>query len=553
MTNNPVRKVNIIGHQHPDTDSVCSALAYAWLRNHMNDGIVYEARSAGVCNRETAFVLRHFGIEAPRLCTTVSPQIKDVDIRQQPGISGETSLHACWDRMNSEEIDTLCIVDDGNHLQGLITLQDIASANMDRFDTGMLAAAGTTVQSLLDTLQATLQCGSADKVIRQGRIFIGTSPEVMEDALQPGDIVLVSNRYEVQMCAVDCDAGVLVVCAGATVNRGVQRRAEEKGCVILTSPYDTYTVSRLIGTAAPVRHFMRHENLITFNVNTSVEDAARVISGVRLHYFPILDERGRYEGVISRRNLANLHRKRVILVDHNERSQAVDGLEEAEILEIIDHHRIGGLETGSPVYFRNAPVGCTSTILFSIFREYGVTPPREIAGLMLSAILSDTLMFRSPTSTPADETAARELAVLCGEDIPAYAQAMFEAGGDLTGFTADDVFHSDFKVFSRGNVRFGVGQSSYMTQRNRLAAEALLRPYLEEARLKENLPLVFYMITDLKEEATDLLFAGEDCDEIVAEAFNCTPQDGKVHLPGVMSRKKQLIPPLMAALQNRQK
>ena len=245
----------------------------------------------------------------------------------------------------------------------------------------------------------------------------------------------------------------------------------------------------------------------------------------------------------------NLHRKQVILVDHNERTQAVDGLEQADILEIIDHHRIGSLETTGPVYFRNVPVGCTATILYQMYGEQGLTPSREIAGLLLSAILSDTLVFRSPTSTPQDEAAAKALAALAGEDIQSYAEQMFEAGADLTGRTADDVFFSDFKVFSRGDAKFGVGQAIYMTSNSRSAAEALITPFLPEALAQAGVPMVFFMCTDMRAQATDLLFCGQQAEEIVRSAFHVETKDGKAVLPGVVSRKKQLIPPLMAALQ----
>ena len=256
--------------------------------------------------------------------------------------------------------------------------------------------------------------------------------------------------------------------------------------------------------------------------------------------------------MVSRRNLLNLHRKQLILVDHNERQQAVDGLEEADILEIIDHHRIGNLETTGPVYFRNVPVGCTATILYQMFGEQGMTPSKEIAGLLLSAILSDTLMFRSPTSTPQDEAAAKALAALAGEDIPTYAEQMFEAGADLTGRDAEDVFCSDFKVFSRGDAKFGVGQSIYMTDKSRAAAEALVGPFLPEASRREGLPMIFYMFTDMKTQSTDLMYCGNAAEQIVREAFHVEPKDGKAWLPGVVSRKKQLIPPLLAALQAHQ-
>ena len=517
------RKVNVIGHVNPDTDSICSAIAYAYLKNQASE-MACEPRRAGQLNRETEFVLKHFGVNPPRLCTDVSPQIKDIDIRQQPGIDGEMSLKDALSLMRDVEIDTLCITDPEQELLGLITVRDIANANMDMMDTGVLADAKTSYKNVVSTLDGEMIVGDpADTV--SGHIYIGGSPDVMEEVLRPGDLVLVPNRYDIQLCAIECQAGCIV------------------------TPHDTYGAARLVSQSAPVRHFMQTENLLKFNVDTPIEDARRVMASVRHRYFPILDNDGKYCGVVSRRNLLNLHRKQIILVDHNEKTQAVDGLDQAEILEIIDHHRIGTLETTGPVYFRNVPVGCTATIVFQMYLENEVDIPKQIAGLLLSAILSDTLMFRSPTSTPQDEQAAAALAKMAGEDIPAYAQQMFEAGGDLTGKTAEEVFLSDFKVFSRGDVKFGVGQSSYMTERSRAAAEALVGPYLEEAAAHAGLPLVFYMFTDVQKESTDLMYTGHEAERILRAAFGVEPQDGKAVLEGVVSRKKQLIPPLIAAMQ----
>ncbi|MGN0975777.1 MAG: putative manganese-dependent inorganic diphosphatase [Gemmiger sp.] len=552
QTTNAPRKVNVIGHQNPDTDSICSAISYAYLKNRIGE-YSCEPRRAGRINRETEFVLNYFDVKPPRLCTDVSPQIKDIDIRRQPGIDGEMSVKAAWQLMRDVEIDTLCITNAENELLGLITVKDIATANMDLFDTGVLAAARTRYTNVLSTLEGEMVVGDADAVIEQGRIYVGNaSPEAMEEYVHPGDMVLVSNRYETQICAIECGAGCIVVCCGSHVPRTIVARAQEKGCAIITTPYDSYAAARLISQAAPVRHFMVTKDLLKFSVNTPIEDASRIMASVRHRYFPILNEEGKYCGVVSRRNLLNLHRKQIILVDHNERTQAVDGLDQAEILEIIDHHRIGNLETGSPVYFRNVPVGCTATIVYTMFLENAVEIPRHIAGLLLSAILSDTLMFRSPTSTPVDQRAAETLAGLAGVDIADYAQQMFEAGGDLTGKTAEEVFCSDFKVFSRGDVRFGVGQGSYMTEKNRTAAEALVGPYLAEAAAQQGLPLVFYMFTDVQSESTDLLYHGNGAERILKAAFGVEPADGKAVLPGVVSRKKQLIPPLMAALQEMQ-
>jgi manganese-dependent inorganic pyrophosphatase len=546
-----IRKVNVIGHLHPDTDSICSAISYAYLKNQLGENI-YEARRAGTINRETAFVLKHFGFEEPQLITTVSPQIKDTKIQQQPGIDGDTSLFSAWNLMRDIKIDTLCITDHDGDLEGIIALKDIANANMDIFDTQVLSQAHTSYANILTTLDGEMIAGDKDGRVTAGSVCVGTTPEMMEGSIANGDTVLVTNRYETQQFAVESGAGCLIICCGAHVSDKVRAMAERTNCAIITTPYDTYAATRLICMAIPVRAKMLSDNILKFSVNTSIDDARKVIAKSRHRFFPVIDEDGHYCGVVSGPSMLDLNRKHVILVDHNERSQAVDGLEQAVILEIIDHHRIGSIETSGPVMFRNMPVGCTCTIIFGIYAENDVEIPADIAGLMLSAILSDTLMFRSPTCTPQDKAAAEKLAAICGEDIETYADAMFEAGADLTGRTAEEVFHQDFKVFSRGKARFGVGQGSYMTKNSRKAAEALVGPYMPTAAVDEELPMLFYMFTDVKSQTTELMSYGEGTEGIVEQTFSIKPKNGIATLPGVVSRKKQLIPPLMATLQNLQ-
>lgn len=541
--------VYVIGHKHPDTDSICSALAYAWLKNQRKDGGDYHALRAGELNRETEFVLDHLGIEPPPLCNDVSPQIKDIEIRHQAGIGPETSIRSAWNLMRDVEVSTLCVTDQEDRLLGLIAVRDIANANMDLLDTNLLSAARTSYGNLAETIEGELLLGDPKDYVK-GQLHIGTSPEAMDGVIHPGDLVLLSNRYEVQLCAIESGAGCIVVCCGSTVPNTIMSYARDKGCAILTTHYDTYAASRLISTAAPVRHLMKQDGLLKFNLETPLEEVQKVMATVRYQYFPVLGETGKYCGMISRRNFLNLHRKKVILVDHNEKTQAVDGIEEAELLEIIDHHRIGALETNGPVYFRNVPVGCTATILYQMYQEQGITPPKKIAGLLLSAILSDTLKFRSPTCTPMDVAAAQALAPMAGEDIDSYAEQMFDHGGDLTGRSAAEVFQSDFKIFQFGESRFGVGQAFFMTESSRKAAEKLLTPYLPQAAGEQGLGLLFYLLTDTPEESSDVIFYGKNAGSILRDAFGKEPSDGKLTLPGVISRKLQFIPPIRTALQN---
>ena len=540
--------IKVIGHRNPDTDSICAAIAYSRLKNQIDPEHPCKPCRAGAMNRETEFVLQHFRANVPQLYASVSPQIRDIDVRLMPGVDGEISLRRAWTTMRDQMIDTLCIVD-GKRLDGLLTIKDIAVANMDQLDPHILADAKTSYKNIIETINAKVLVGDINGKTAEGSIVIGaSSPELMEKAVSKGDIVILGNRVEGQLAAIELGAGCIVICMGARVSRATCLLAEEKDCLILCTDYDTYVCAQMIAQAAPIRHFMVSDGLLTFTLDSLVEDAAKIMASVRHHYFPVLDNDGSYMGVISRRNLMNLHKKQLILVDHNEPSQAVEGLSDAEVLEIIDHHRINALETDSPVFFRNVPVGCTCTIVYQMYMENNVDIDPSTAGLMLSAILSDTLMFRSPTCTNADRRAAEALARLAEVELEEYADAMFEAGGDVSGKTAEEIFNGDYKIFTCGEVRFGVGQGSYMSEKNRKASEALVGSYLETALSKQGLDYVFYMFTDVRSSSTELLMAGNGADKVVAEAFETDIQDGIAQLPGIVSRKKQMIPALMGAI-----
>ena len=543
-------KVVVIGHRNPDTDSICSAIAYAELKNRTST-LVCEPRRAGKMNQETEFVLKKFGVTPPRMCTDVNPKIRDVDYREMPGIPGSTSLRRAWKIMRDQQIDTLSITSADNELEGIITVKDLATANMDVFDTAVLAKSRTSYKNILETLNGTMVVGNADAVCTTGHIKIGTAtPELLESSVEKGDIVILSNRYESQLCAIEKEASLLIICNGAKVGRTIQRIADETGVAIMTTPEDTYAAGKLISQCAPISYYMTRDNILKFTLVTPVADVLRVMAKVRHRYFPILDEEGKYCGMVSRRNVIALRKRRIILVDHNEATQAVEGFDQAEILEIIDHHRIGSLETSGPVYFRNQPVGCTATIITQMYDENGVDIPPQIAGLLLAAILSDTLAFRSPTCTPVDENAAKRLAKIAGVDIEEFSTEMFEAGEKLDGKTPEEVFLQDFKVFMCGDIRFGVAQGSYMTRKNLQAAQALLQPYLEEARNKQNVEDLYMLLTDVPKEESVVICTGRYAAEVLSNGFESQPAaDGSWTLPGVVSRKKQFIPAMMSAYQ----
>ena len=543
-------KVVVIGHRNPDTDSICSAIAYAELKNRTST-LVCEPRRAGKMNQETEFVLKKFGVTPPRMCTDVNPKIRDVDYREMPGIPGSTSLRRAWEIMRDQQIDTLSITSADNELEGIITVKDLATANMDVFDTAVLAKSRTSYKNILETLSGTMVVGNSDAVCTTGHIKIGTAtPELLESSVEKGDIVILSNRYESQLCAIEKEASLLIICNGAKVGRTIQRIADETGVAIMTTPVDTYAAGKLISQCAPISYYMTRDDILKFTLVTPVADVLRVMAKVRHRYFPILDEDGKYCGMVSRRNVIALRKRRIILVDHNEATQAVEGFDQAEILEIIDHHRIGSLETSGPVYFRNQPVGCTATIITQMYDENGVDIPPQIAGLLLAAILSDTLAFRSPTCTPVDENTAKRLAKIAGVDIEEFSTEMFEAGEKLDGKTPEEVFLQDFKVFMCGDIRFGVAQGSYMTRKNLQAAQALLQPYLEEARNKQNVEDLYMLLTDVPKEESVVICTGRYAAEVLSNGFESRPAaDGSWTLPGVVSRKKQFIPAMMSAYQ----
>lgn len=544
------RTVNVIGHKNPDTDSICSAIAYAHLKNITTDR-EYEPRRAGEINQETAFVLNKFDMKPPRICLDVHAKVRDIDIRYIDGVDGQMTLRRAWETMRDQDITTLPITNSDNKLEGLITLKRLAMANMDSLDPHAVANAKTSVSNIVETLNGTLVTGSTDMRIDHGKIVIAAgSPEAMENMVDPGDIVLVANRYEAQLCAIELEAACLVVCMTPNIAKTIIKIAKEHNCTVISTPYDTYAASCLINQSIPICHPMAR-SMIMFQLSTPVEEARKIMGQVRHNYFPVVDKVGIYQGVISRRNLLNLQRKQLILVDHNEKTQCVDGFEDAEILEIIDHHRIGNLETNGPVFFRNQPVGCTATIVFQMYQEYNVEIEPNIAGILCSAILSDTLIFRSPTCTPQDEYAARQLASIAGVEVEALATEMFEAGENLEGKTAEQLLLQDYKIFVSGKTRFGVGQGSYVSEKNREAAKNMLSGYLESVLEHEDVDMVFYLVTNILDQSSEVLFAGKDAPELLSRSFNRDVDTSKpLELPGLVSRKKQFIPAIINTLQN---
>ena len=542
-------EIHVIGHINPDTDSVCSAIAYAAFKRQMT-GKNYTAKRAGQINSETRFVLQKFGVPEPEYLSDVRTQVFDIDVVQVPGVGSDISLKRAWEIMKEGGLATLPVVCKNGQLEGLITIEDIAKSYMDVYDSCIIAKAETPFRNLIETLEGEMIVGDPDEIIQSGKCLIAAAnPDLMENYIEKDDIVILGNRYESQLCAIEMGAKCIIVCDGSLVSFTIKKLAESKGCFIIKTPYDTYTATRLVNQSMPIRYFMKQKALITFQRNDYVDDIRETMAKKRYRDFPIMDLNGSYYGMISRRSLLGARKKRLVLVDHNEVTQAVDGLDEAEVLEVIDHHRIGSLETMNPVYFRNQPLGCTATIIYQMYREQELEISREIAGLLCSAILSDTLIFRSPTCTATDKKAAYALAQIAGIEPESYAAEMFAAGSNLSAKTPEEIFYQDFKKFVVNDVSFGVGQINSMTQKDLEDVRERMIPYMAKALTAHSIPMLFFMLTDILQGTTELLCAGNGAKELALEAFHLKDDTDQIILENTVSRKKQLIPALMQAIQ----
>lgn len=541
-------KVYVVGHKNPDTDSICSAIAYADLKSKIT-GEDYSPRRAGQLNEETQYVLDHFQVEAPKLLSDLRVQVKDVELRNIEGIKGSVSIKSAWKSMKELNIKTLPVTRDSK-LEGLITIGDIATSYMDVYDSGILSKARTQYRNIASTIDGTIIAGNPHSYVLNGKVgILASSRKLMSEFVEENDLVILGDRQEAQQHAVDLNVSCMVVCNGARVGEEILKQAEEKEIVIISSPHDAFTVARLINQSIPVKQFMTREGIVSFQMDDYVDDVKDVMARRRFRDFPILDEAGKFLGFISRRRLLNSRRKQVILVDHNEKNQAVDGVEEAEVLEIIDHHRLSSIETMGPVFFRNQPVGCTATIVYQMYQEEGVEVELVIASLLCSAIISDTLMFRSPTCTPLDERSARKLAEIAGIDIEKLALEMFNAGSNLKGKTAEEICFLDFKQFTVNDINFGVGQISSMSAEELREIKTEVSAYLEQARKTQGLDMIFFMLTNIVAESSELLCAGNGAREKMISAFDLKGNPEMIELRGVVSRKKQLVPTLVSALQ----
>ena len=537
-------KIFVIGHKNPDTDSICSAIAYCDIKNRTSQHQKFIPKRAGQINEETEYVLSRFGVQPPGYLSNIGTQVKDMDIRMSPDADKGMSLKAAWDIMQENSIVSLPIRDKEGALEGLITIGDIAKTYMDTTDSYLLSRARTQYQKIAETIDGEVIEGNPHGYFIKGRVMVGTAnPDKMKEYIEEDDMIIMGDREEDHLQAISQNVSCIIVGLGIQVSENVMKLAHEKDIIIISSPYDTFTIARLINQSIPVRYIMKTENLVTFNIQD-------VMIKHRHRAFPVINKKGKCIGTISRRNFLGMHKKQVVLVDHNEIDQAVDNIEKADILEIIDHHKLGTLQTVQPISFRNQPVGCTGTIMYQIYGEQKLEISPKIAGLLCAAIISDTLMFRSPTCTLQDKMAAGALALIADISIEQFAKEMFRAGSNLKDKSPEEIFYQDYKKFiAEGDICFGVGQISSMDSEELKEIKERLLPFMVSECGRHGVTRVYFMLTDIITQSTELLFYGEGSREMAENAFKMEPENDAFYLEGVVSRKKQLIPPLMEAAQ----
>ncbi|WP_096635510.1 putative manganese-dependent inorganic diphosphatase [Clostridium cochlearium] len=538
--------IYISGHRNPDTDSICSAIAYAEFKNKTGETPAIPIR-LGQINRETKFVLDYFNVEEPEFIETIKAQIQDLNIDKVAPISPDISLKMAWSIMKKNNLKTLPVVGNNDKLIGLASLSNITSTYMDIWNNNILSKSNTTLNNIIETLSAKCIYGDITSNNFTGKIVVAAmQPESACDLIEEGDIVICGDREDTQDLILDLKASLMIITGKHEVSKKIIDKAKKVNCAIITTPYDTFTASRLLPQSVPVDYIMTKDNLVVFHHDDLVDEIRDIMLETRYRSYPVVDNNKKVLGSISRYHLISKNKKKVILVDHNERSQSVPGLQDAQLIEIIDHHRIADIQTGSPIYFRNEPVGCTATIISSIYFENGIRPSKQMAGLLCAAIISDTLLLKSPTSTNTDKYMLKRLSEIADLDVESFAEEMFKEGTSLKDKSIEEIFNQDFKTFNINSLTVGVGQINTMDTEGFNSLKDDMLSYMENKASDEKFDLLILMVTDLLKDGSQLIAAGKE-KHLVTKAFGKELKDNAVYLPNVMSRKKQVIPPLSAA------
>lgn len=540
--------VYVSGHRNPDTDSICSAIAYSYLLNATNKYNAIPVR-LGEINRETEYILKRFGVEHPVLLKTVKQKVEDLNYDKVTVFSKDLTLKTAWFLLKQQNLKSAPILDEHGQLLGLLSTSNIIEGYMDQWDSEVLKKAKTPVENVIDTLEANVIYLNESLKVVEGDIHIAAmSGSEAKKRIHENDVVIVGgDRSDDLEELISVKPSLIVLTGSLTADENVVKKCEEQGISIISTPFNTYQTSQQIVQAIPVEYVMIKGDIKTFSTDDTLDYMKEVMSETRYRGYPVIDLNNRCVGSISRFALLKGLRKKVILVDHNERGQSIPGIEEADILEIVDHHRVADIQTVGPLLFRGEPLGSTATIVTKIFDELDVEMPSHIAGLLLGAVVSDTLLFKSPTCTPVDTKIAKKLAEIAGVDIQEFAMEMFKAGTSLVGKTVDEIFNQDFKKFSFDNLQVGVAQVNSMDIEGFLPYKKDMLDYMNKFAEDNNLEFTLLLLTDII-NANSEIFVGGPCPELVEKAFNVQLTECQGTLAGVISRKKQVVPAITAVM-----
>lgn len=540
--------VYVSGHRNPDTDSICSAIAYSYLLNATNKYNAIPVR-LGEINRETEYVLKRFGVEHPVLLKTVKQKVEDLNYDKVTVFSKDLTLKTAWFLLKQQNLKSAPILDEHGQLLGLLSTSNIIEGYMDQWDSEVLKKAKTPVENVIDTLEANVIYLNESLKVVEGDIHIAAmSGSEAKKRIHENDVVIVGgDRSDDLEELISVKPSLIVLTGSLTADENVEKKCEEQGISIISTPFNTYQTSQQIVQAIPVEYVMIKGDIKTFSTDDTLDYMKEVMSETRYRGYPVIDLNNRCVGSISRFALLKGLRKKVILVDHNERGQSIPGIEEADILEIVDHHRVADIQTVGPLLFRGEPLGSTATIVTKMFDELDVEMPSHIAGLLLGAVVSDTLLFKSPTCTPVDTKIAKKLAEIAGVDIQEFAMEMFKAGTSLVGKTVDEIFNQDFKKFSFDNLQVGVAQVNSMDIEGFLPYKKDMLDYMNKFAEDNNLEFTLLLLTDII-NANSEIFVGGPRPELVEKAFNVQLTECQGTLVGVISRKKQVVPAITAVM-----
>lgn len=540
--------VYVSGHRNPDTDSICSAIAYSYLLNATNKYNAVPVR-LGEINRETEYVLKRFGVEHPVLLKTVKQKVEDLNYDKVTVFSKDLTLKTAWFLLKQQNLKSAPILDEHGQLLGLLSTSNIIEGYMDQWDSEVLKKAKTPVENVIDTLEANVIYLNESLKVVEGDIHIAAmSGSEAKKRIHENDVVIVGgDRSDDLEELISVKPSLIVLTGSLTADENVVKKCEEQGISIISTPFNTYQTSQQIVQAIPVEYVMIKGDIKTFSTDDTLDYMKEVMSETRYRGYPVIDLNNRCVGSISRFALLKGLRKKVILVDHNERGQSIPGIEEADILEIVDHHRVADIQTVGPLMFRGEPLGSTATIVTKMFDELDVEMPSHIAGLLLGAVVSDTLLFKSPTCTPVDTKIAKKLAKIAGVDIQEFAMEMFKAGTSLVGKTVDEIFNQDFKKFSFDNLQVGVAQVNSMDIEGFLTYKKDMLDYMNKFAEDNNLEFTLLLLTDII-NANSEIFVGGPRPELVEKAFNVQLTECQGTLVGVISRKKQVVPAITAVM-----